>query len=521
MMRHYICLGLFFLYGYSALAQIDAKQMQFEEPIKLSSPNQPSLIKKKLVNSQSTQAPEDLSKLSDQQLKARLIHALEDELTIAISEKNRWKIANAKYELGHSLLANDGSAEGQHRGFTLIKEAANGVLYKIPAAIKLAAEMGDAEAQYTYASHLRAIASNNNRMFPADPDESLKWFLRAAQQGELTAVAVLADAYSRGGDEVGLPVSVDLAKGFDYKLKLAFSSQYSSYMVDIGFAYENGEGTPKNEVEALAWFYVASSRIQKKDNYMGLYISPLEVRLGREVTLLAQERSREIDRMIRSGKTAITSNGPQEPEQALGSGTGTIISKVGHILTAAHVVYGSKSITVITSSGEVSAIILKIDLHNDLAVLKLDHGSYQVIPIGVSDRVRLGENVATIGFPNRSIQGHSPKVTRGEISSMSGAGDDPRMWQVSVPVQPGNSGGPLLDANGKLVGVVVAKLGIKAAKVLGDIPQNVNYAVKASYAMPLIHGYIDENGPPSYQVALKFEDMIAGAQKSVVLILVR
>jgi S1-C subfamily serine protease len=382
--------------------------------------------------------------------------------------------------------------------------------------------MGDAEAQYTYASHLRAIASNNKRTFPADPDESLKWFLRAAQQGHLSALSVLAYAYSIGGDEAGLPVSVDLAKAFDYKLKCAFSESENSYfMVLIAHAYQDGEGTPKNEVEALAWFYVASSRTQKKDNYLGLYIGPLEVRLGREVTLLAQERSREIDRMIRSGKTAITSNGPQEPEQALGSGTGTIISKVGHILTAAHVVYGSKSITVITSSGEVSAIILKIDLHNDLAVLKLDHGSYQVIPIGVSDRVRLGENVATIGFPNRSIQGHSPKVTRGEISSMSGAGDDPRMWQVSVPVQPGNSGGPLLDANGKLVGVVVAKLGIKAAKVLGDIPQNVNYAVKASYAMPLIHGYIDENGPPSYQVALKFEDMIAEAQKSVVLILVR
>jgi S1-C subfamily serine protease len=136
--------------------------------------------------------------------------------------------------------------------------------------------------------------------------------------------------------------------------------------------------------------------------------------------------------------------------------------------------------------------------------------------------VRVGQTVATIGFPNVEIQGFSPKVTRGEISSQNGAGDDPRSWQVSVPVQPGNSGGPLLDENGNLIGIVVSKLGIKAAMVTGDMPQNVNYAVKSAYALALLEPYLDSNAPEPNQPNQKqtFADMVSNAQQSVVLVLV-
>ena len=123
-----------------------------------------------------------------------------------------------------------------------------------------------------------------------------------------------------------------------------------------------------------------------------------------------------------------------------------------------------------------------------------------------------------------AVQGTSfpPKVTRGEISSLNGIGDDPRSWQISVPVQPGNSGGPLLDENGNLVGVVVSKLGLKAATITGDLPQNVNYAVKGAYALALLESYLSNDAPEPNQGTAKprFEDMVAKAQQSVVLILV-
>jgi S1-C subfamily serine protease len=120
------------------------------------------------------------------------------------------------------------------------------------------------------------------------------------------------------------------------------------------------------------------------------------------------------------------------------------------------------------------------------------------------------------------IQGFSPKVTRGEISSLNGAGDDPRAWQISVPIQTGNSGGPLLDEFGNLIGIVVSKLGLKAAKVTGDLPQNVGYAIKSAYILPLIENSIGDRFALGAQERSKpsFEDMVAKAQEAVVVVLV-
>jgi S1-C subfamily serine protease len=207
---------------------------------------------------------------------------------------------------------------------------------------------------------------------------------------------------------------------------------------------------------------------------------------------------------------------------AKASGSGIIVSNAGHVLTAAHVVAGASRVKVFTAQGLKTASVLRIDEANDLAVLKLAGGTYPALPVIPSRKIRLGQAVATIGFPNIEIQGFSPKVTRGEISSLNGIGDDPRAWQISAPVQSGNSGGALLDEHGNVIGVVVSKLGLKAVKATGDIPQNVNYAVKSTYALALLEPYLDSTAPEPSPSAAKprFEDMVAKAQQSVVLILV-
>ena len=355
---------------------------------------------------------------------------------------------------------------------------------------------------------------------PKDEVESVKWFRRAALQNDAKAQLYLGGMYANGE---GVPKdSVEAVKWY----RKAADQGNVDAQGNLGAMYANGEGVPKDAVEGLAWSNVAAASgeelfVKNRDQ--------LERRVGAEATLAAQQRSKQILKEIEIAKRAPSSSAPQNPadeftksaDRPKGSGSGTVVSTTGHILTAAHVVVGATRLSIVTAQGTMTARVLHVDEANDLAVLKISSGTFVALPVALARNVRLGQTVATIGFPNIQIQGFSPKVTKGEISSVNGFRDDPRSWQISVPVQPGNSGGPLLDENGNLIGVVVSKLGMRAAKLTGDIPQNVNFAIKSSYALALLEPYLDAVAPqPNRTVATPlFEDMVARAQQSVVLIL--
>ena len=117
----------------------------------------------------------------------------------------------------------------------------------------------------------------------------------------------------------------------------------------------------------------------------------------------------------------------------------------------------ASQIRLVTSSGLISAKVVKVDEANDFALLKAE-GKFTALPVTASRAMKLGVSVAAVGFPNIGMQGFSPKLSKGEIASLSGASDDARYFQISVPVQPGNSGGALVDERGNVVGVVSAKL---------------------------------------------------------------
>jgi S1-C subfamily serine protease len=165
---------------------------------------------------------------------------------------------------------------------------------------------------------------------------------------------------------------------------------------------------------------------------------------------------------------------------------------------------------------------MKWDAANDLALLKAD-GRFVPLPISPSRTVQLGGTVATIGFPDIGLQGFSPKLAKGEIASLSGIQDDPRYFQISVPVQPGNSGGALVDERGNVVGIVSAKLNARAALAAsGQLPENVNYAVKSSFLLSFLESV------PEVSAKLKtpntsgeqFSDVVKSAQQAAVLVLV-
>jgi S1-C subfamily serine protease len=212
----------------------------------------------------------------------------------------------------------------------------------------------------------------------------------------------------------------------------------------------------------------------------------------------------------------------QPSQSPTGSGTGFFVSEDGFLLTNYHVIRNAQKVLVLQGDRELTAKTIVVDPSNDLAVLKVDSPSTP-IPLGNIHNVVLGDSVMTIGFPNVPLQGRSPKLTKGEVNSLSGLQDDPRLFQTSVQIQPGNSGGPLLDEFGNAIGITQATLNpLITLKTGGSIPQNVNYAVKISYAELLVDTVPDLRNqlPPAATTKRDPTEVVSNACKSTVLILV-
>ena len=173
----------------------------------------------------------------------------------------------------------------------------------------------------------------------------------------------------------------------------------------------------------------------------------------------------------------------------VGSGTGFLINTDGYVATNYHVIDDASEIELVFPIDGInvsySAEILLTDKTNDLALLKIDDPSFRkldYLPYEISVNYEVGEEVYTIGYPQPDIMGTEPKLTTGIINALSGIDNDNTHTQISVQIQPGNSGGPLFNSNGNVVGITTSTLNpLFMAKYKGNIPQNVNYAVKSEY----------------------------------------
>ena len=140
---------------------------------------------------------------------------------------------------------------------------------------------------------------------------------------------------------------------------------------------------------------------------------------------------------------------------------------------------------------ELTGTVAASDPERDLALLAVGGGGGgelgPALPFRSGPELRRGEGVVTYGFPLAGLLSSGPTLTTGEVSALAGLRDNPRQFQISAPVQPGNSGGPLLDRSGNVVGIVVSKLNAqRVARSTGDIPQNVNFAVKGTEALDFL-----------------------------------
>lgn len=163
-------------------------------------------------------------------------------------------------------------------------------------------------------------------------------------------------------------------------------------------------------------------------------------------------------------------------------GSGVVVTREGHVLTNQHVAEGCDTFAV-RRVGDVErpARLVAQDAQNDLVLLKAE-GSFDAAAGVRVEQPRLGEAVVAYGFPFSGVLASSGNVTFGNVSALTGLRDDSRVIQITAPLQPGASGGPVLDGAGLLVGVLRSRL-------VGGGAQNVNFALRGSLAVTFLDAH--------------------------------
>ena len=278
---------------------------------------------------------------------------------------------------------------------------------------------------------------------------------------------------------------------FDDTYKLACIKQNGEYLLVYleGSSYKHwkyGDVKAYLRPTATPGFFKADWHMYDKTKETDAYIVFDEITMK---TVISGSESN----YIKMYPTATNVTNPSQSQEWSGSG---FALKNGYIVTNYHVVEGAKSIQIQGLKGDFSikynAEVIATDKFNDLALLKVSDSKFAgfgTIPYNVKTTVSdVGEDIFALGYPLTSTMGDEIKLTTGVISSKTGFQGDVSLYQISAPIQPGNSGGPLFDNKGNLVGIV-------SAKHTGA--ENVGYAIKTSYLRNLIESSISTNILPT------------------------
>jgi len=330
-----------------------------------------------------------------------------------------------------------------------------------------AAEKGDATAQCA----LGACFEAGTGMLK-DFEEAVKWYRRAAVQGDPMAECALGACYERGRG-----VSTDLAEAAKWYLQAA-EQGYVRAQTKLGGFYAEGAGVKRDLAQACRWYEAAAAKgdetarkalpkLQKK--MTSAQLAAAKQLPASPVFSAPGEASKPLGVLASAPATNIPST--------RGTGAGFFITSDGFLITAAHLVKGTPLIELMTSTGRVSAKVVKVDATDDLALLKAE-GKFTPLPVAPSRTVRPGARVALTAFPASSPEALTPLKVVGEVGALSGAQDDPRFFQVTAPLGSAGSGSALTDERGNVVGVVLAT----TAHELG-LAEGVHHALKSSFLL--------------------------------------
>lgn len=190
---------------------------------------------------------------------------------------------------------------------------------------------------------------------------------------------------------------------------------------------------------------------------------------------------------------------PGKPVEG-GQGTGFVATADGHVLTCAHVLADAKEARVWIGGVRYEADVVASDNERDIALLKIRPSAgatFAPLAFRRDAHYAIGTDVSTIGYPLASILGSSARFTKGSVSATAGMNDDPKHLQISAEIQPGNSGGPVFDGDGLVIGLVDMTLNPMrvAAQTGGALPQNVNFALKSEVVLD----YLKTSQPDVYE----------------------
>jgi TPR repeat protein len=385
---------------------------------------------------------------------------------------------------------------------------------------KKSADLGNADAQLWYGISLfRGLGG-----LPADKAAALPWVRRAAEQGQSSAQNWMGDFYMAG--EL---VDKDPYQAISWYRKSALQVDPAGQR-SLGLAYARGNGVARDDVEALKWLlssaYLRDANAQEwvahfYETGRGGLIPDLVVAhmwftlsLAREPqrasakaglervaaklspAQLAESQTKAKQWPVAADLTkAITATDAAKAFAAAGgtaatltkgttvgarSGSGFVVGAgQSYVVSNHHVVKDCKNIKIMPF--DLPAVVRAKDERNDLALLSVANLQAPPLKLRSGHSIRPGDNLVTLGYPLAGLLATGASVNTGTLTTLGGLNNDTSLFQISVPTQPGNSGGPVLDLYGQLVGVVVSQLNaVTVGQAIGNIPQNINFAINTA-----------------------------------------
>jgi TPR repeat protein len=326
---------------------------------------------------------------------------------------------------------------------------------------------------------------DNGRGVTKDQARAAALFDTACDQGSAVACRNLGLAYANARGVV----RDDQRAAMLYRR--ACNDALAAACTNLGYFYSAGRGVPKDSAQSVQLFQRAC---QGGDR---LGCTELSAALANGKTLPDSVAASALGgaQAPAAAPPPVSMAPPTPPSSTmLEFGTAFAVSSSGLFMTAYHVVEGATDVVLRCAGGKTYPVTISAKAPLvDLAVLQTrDKITGQTfLPLAMEGSPSLGQHVFTIGYPAPTMLGAEPKYTEGTVSSLQGLKGDASFLQVSVPIQPGNSGGALLDERGRVIGVVVSAAAPAAfLQNTGTLPQNVNWAVKVALASPLLSAQV-------------------------------